>query len=1477
MKRMRKKISILMLIVLVTVHFTPEYLLAKTEEPVMQNVNSEELEQKEQDKQKEESMQSEPVLETEESATEDMETVPEESKEAEEPEMEKPIQSAEQSDGAEENLQDAHVEKTNEIKAYYEPGYELNIEGKDIHFKIETPPEENGTLVVKLPPFFELTSTPSSQDEYTVSSSKEKIDADDPTLGTLLGGEVREVLTFRYKEVTSTVNISFEMKQKEWEKKDDGTSVEVAKLLTQAMIRAGEHPDQIPLNIDIALYDKDQSLLKEKQIQGTSKLSKENEMMFKFQGKYVGYDYDETNFWNKGVNELYLSDPFDQNKCMVSVGEYHYPYTDVELMIPVDKGGKLNSFNDNAPYLGEEWEKIETETYNGVNYFVGNYNDKKGNYGHDLQQYNRMEYLYVENIRLIYGEEIQPKETLWYDSPVLLRYTYKGKTEVKELYRIDEWRVGNVCLPQVFWKNSNWKVNEKEERKVLCGEPVNEMDFHVYNSYYDQVSLERKNLVLEVDYPYEVQPQKIRNIEISNGEKKEFDIVYTVVDSISKAEKDISEINVSAGYKFKLKENEYVSKIKIIIPKMEKKDHLRFDTDNLTTTRDKDGNDIIEDKTVRVKGSLYMDGSKINDGFYDVHLQALKDQLRGEVFPSNPIMEDDNRAAYRVAEIAISAPDRYTKNYEQVSLQFNAPEEIMSKVIGFYIRWNVASKALEGDVAVVYDTNLKKNQSVSIQEKDIEMRKYLPLDLKEGEYVTNIRLDIEKMIGGRMCYIVGDGSLYFAPVIDTKRTYYDGDGLEKELLFDHDYKFSYKFSTKSLPAVNMTEEKLSGSEQYKGYMRYVIENFWSPDYYIRDINDKGNVSSGYRGDTVLCQFDLQNMNSIHNDYRYYDKESSYYIDIKENYYFEGQLFYLEVLPGFEATGLTTPSVLERKEKLENGNNLYVFRLTAKAGKYPMRDPIQAKLYIRPDAKTEACNPIVGAGYSLEQYFEKYFPDYPECEKEKKTFPYQFVQLSNERYNKFPENWKLSDGEKMYGVYYSYTKPENSEAFTVRNVTTSTTQMLGKVSGLLQEDDVTFKEAQRETLGFSAFISASSNETVNDYTATFCIPEKGDVVQGEDKTYRAQYTLYGNGPMEVYLNGNAVNLSECGIKISYYDKSSAEVNVADGGNWDEVRQVKVHFDSLNNETVYELSMPLKTDAKAGEDISDWKSYIGSYNQTGKNGEPTYITPLTYVYQSYRVDSYFGLDKYESGSPQYFPINRKLIVYDENWGEIFVKELKANDSYSVSQKFNAGGKKIAYIGFELEEGEWEHYLPTLKKSTSDLPEGEENIHEFSDGRKIWYIAADEMDFVSDSMGGKYDALFIRKPEITAKDLHVAVGKSGKLDFSVAQPMNEELVKKYKISVRLSEQDETSQKIAQITQKEDGYYAEGLEKGTVSYEVIVTNTQGMRFTQKANITVGDQLYALLPHVGGWGSEAFAYAGILFIGGGAVVLLQKRKKRCH
>ena len=140
---MRKKISILMLVVLVLSQFSPEYLLAKTEDSEKQNVNIEELEQEEKN-QKEQDEKNEDNIQTEEKIL------------SENPEAEQPIQPTVQSGEVKENPETVGVERKESLEAYYEPGYELNIEGKDIHFKVETPPEENGTLVIKLPPFIYL-------------------------------------------------------------------------------------------------------------------------------------------------------------------------------------------------------------------------------------------------------------------------------------------------------------------------------------------------------------------------------------------------------------------------------------------------------------------------------------------------------------------------------------------------------------------------------------------------------------------------------------------------------------------------------------------------------------------------------------------------------------------------------------------------------------------------------------------------------------------------------------------------------------------------------------------------------------------------------------------------------------------------------------------------------------------------------------------------------------------------------------------------------------------------------------------------------------------------------------------------------------------------------------------------------------------------------------------------------------------------
>lgn len=71
---------------------------------------------------------------------------------------------------------------------------------------------QDGTLTVKLPALFSLTSTPSSKNEYTVHESTEEINETDEELDDDFLGVDRKVITFHRKNITSEVNISFEMR-----------------------------------------------------------------------------------------------------------------------------------------------------------------------------------------------------------------------------------------------------------------------------------------------------------------------------------------------------------------------------------------------------------------------------------------------------------------------------------------------------------------------------------------------------------------------------------------------------------------------------------------------------------------------------------------------------------------------------------------------------------------------------------------------------------------------------------------------------------------------------------------------------------------------------------------------------------------------------------------------------------------------------------------------------------------------------------------------------------------------------------------------------------------------------------------------------------------------------------------------------------------------------------------------------------------
>lgn len=1342
----------------------------------------------------------------------------------------------------------------------YESGYELSIEGKNSRFTVQTDPIENGRLVITLPAFFELTSTPSSKTEYDVDVDREIIDESDP----ILGGFERQVITLRYKNVTSTVTASFEMTMTD----------DAPEQITEAMVRAGAHPDQVPLNIDAELYGGDGSLISETTAEGTSELSDPHELV----NEYEDYENIKAEIYKvdlevKDNNELYLRSSDSTGVREISVDKFHYPYTDMALMVPMDKGNKLKEIQGGEIYYRQDWDKITTEEYEGSAYLVGAFDDKGPGGYYDNERFDNVGETYrrydfnssytfgnLRSIRLIFDDTVSIGETIEFDKPVLLRYTYRGETKVVPVYYLDSYTFPGTYVPEI----------DEDDKRVLCG---NKLDFgaDVLNKNTAKLPVQRNEVIFHIEYPYELQPKSIDRLSLGDVEK--FDISYVVVDEQTKEEKTVERKGAGQGYEFELSEGEYVKEITISIPELPFKENLSFSVKAQSMDRDIDGNLLTEDKTVYAEYTVYEGETVLDNESQKIDLRVRKDLMF--VYDTEDysiILDNDEDHTWHGGYIELKTKDSqdYMKDYKDAVFELKAGPEIMSKVAGFYV-YN-RDDDLDEPIIVEYKTNLDTEWREEVESNPWE-KNYITLPLRSGEYVTAVRLCFGTLTETELKYWASGGAVCFAPMFNSDRMYYDEDGVRREVEYNHAYKMTYEFTTSTEPAQYMTEENLTVYTTYESYDEYnlMIGGGWQPKYRLEN-----GAESAYRGDTLEADIE-QLCYGSDNRYSNLDRPSSGYFGLDPSLYIRNQLIYIETAPGFEITGLSEPSTMVERKTLDNGNHLFKFRLLS-AGDEAVSNPLTADLYIRPDAKTENVNPIEAVGISYSEYFEECFPDYPDLEDEKVNPPYQIVTIDNEEYNDAPDNWGISEREEAYGFFYTFEKPYGSDQFVVREVTSSTTQMFATVDGFFTGDTAEFRESQREDIGFAAFIGAAKDTVVNDYTAYFVIPKKDTEVIGEDgRGYKAEYSLYANGGLKIFLDNKEVDPAQAGITVSYIldDGRTIPASELTEALYRQVKMVEIKFDVLTHEDIYELQMPLAADGRSGEDTSEWDSYIGTYNITAVDGKTIRLDPLTYAYNSYRMVSTFALDKYENGNAYSLPADHDLCLYDEEWNKITSRHIDANGSTGVSWNFNADGKTPAYAGFILDQAETDNYLPTLNRRTSDLPSGESYTKTLADGTKLWYIPIDPADLTANNTNGNYDALFIRKPELTAEDIMLAVGESGRLVYDVSQPVNESLLEDYDIRIEVLEDtavpETTGENVASVAITDDGWTATGFNNGTVDYRLTVTNTQGTTFTRDATITVGNKLFAALPHVGGGGALALAAAGVVLTGGGASVLLRR------
>lgn len=1272
----------------------------------------------------------------------------------------------------------------------------INIDGGMVKFHIESTPIVNGKIVMKLPAFFSLTADPTSSEKYTVEITDEAIASDD-----MLNGVTQKVITIRLKNVTSTVKVSFEM------------SLTDKKGLTNAMILAGEHPDQVPLNLEGTLYDASDKVLNSEKKTGTSALSQANEISYGNLEQILTYN---ANFINKGYNVLA---PYWFSSPSATVGSYHYPYSNVKMLIPACQDTTLKNIKL-SNY--EEFVTAEKVTYSGKPYVVLNRLDAYAD-----NNYAEKFYPNITISELIFSDDVKIGTNVTFDGPIVLQYIYKGKIEYKELY----------FLPEYTWQGP-LKPYEKEEKKegwigeetTLSGTITNNPFISSGKDSIKELPIDWENLTMELSYPYELQPKQIKSLQ----GRKSYEISYLIANKADETKRTVKDTVISYPYNFKINENEYVKKVSIAIPELQKKAGFDYSISAEVQKEYANGSATAGGEKVNYQIRVLDQGAEqISLTTQTFQFKMLVDALRARTDTAEEgnmykIFLDGSEDTIELPTLSLGASTKDCKSYEDSTLTLKAPPEITSKIVGYKITSKVAKFP---DVTIRYQTN-EGEKTISSGKLELGKPAMCEFDLAEGEYITGVGIELGDLTKEELYQYYAD-ACQFTPIINLKRNYYNVEGAEAEPTYGEIYQVSYEFSTSSLPAVNMTEDKMKGLVSYCSYLDFQMVGGGSGTSMYSITKEGTEVSSAYRGDLLTAP--IQGISSL------LSPEVRNAAALDPSLYGTTCKIYIEIDPDFEITSLSLSNQLLEEKVLENGNVLYAF-------KAPCKDTIAVKslaatLYVRPDANVDNTHePIKGLAVCYDDYFTEKYPDYPDCDKEMSTSPFQIVTMSsNTSYKKFPTEWGISEREKTFGFYHSY-QYGFFKNLQVREFTTSTTVLCGTLDSLLSGKQVSFYEVQREKIGAKAYISPTSAATINAYKATFLVPQQGDTITGEEnKTYTADYSLYLSNQLKIYKNRQPVDLNAEGITIQYVLENGATVGseALTEDNYGSVRKIEILFSKLSPEITYELRIPLYADSRSGTNINDWKSYLGSYNQTG-DGELVYNAPVEYLYKSYRIESIFGLDKYETGdynpvqTSYALPITSKLIVYDEAWNELFSEEAPPNWTSSIQRNFNTNGKTLKYVGFELDAGERDSYLPTLKGTISDLPAGDTNIHEFADGRKVWYLPIDEADFITNTTAGKYDALFIRKPEVTASDITLDVNEEGKLDFSVSQPVNADKVKAYTISVQLLEGESTD--IAQIIQKEDGFYAKGLKKGKVSYNVTVTNTQGIQVSATAQITVSD-----------------------------------------
>lgn len=1291
-------------------------------------------------------------------------------------------------------------------------------------------PGQQESLMIILPPYFSVSSTPQNTPDYDVTEVTEAlpenyyqgIDAD------ILKKNVQNcnALLFTFKNTdTKTIQMNFMINLT---KNSSDSSLDTKKLMTQLMVLYGENPDKIPLNTIAVAKNTDGTVIAECVTKDDSTLLSSSEMHIEKGSGTWGW-------YGRSGNALAYSGDFKAN---IGLSTAHYPYSDVKFYLEIPEGISLYPENESLYDITEKDGKryIEYTKFTDV-------------FSSTCESINLQQRIVLPDVdKILAGMKYEFGE-------ILMDYTYKGKRYTGEkVYDI----TNDITVPKysavgkedyyMQKRGSSSMESIMEDTNPLLDQDTSSK-YWVRIDNYSKINGESIMPVYEdasvlFEFPYEMSPTNI-NISCMNRPEEYINYITSIEYKLHGTEESqyIEKVQISQNrlITFPIKDGEHIEKVIIhysVLPSTGDYDFI-FSVNNSST--DAKGNPLPEQFQTSIKHSVVTKSGEYTMGyglaenerkyqFFEWNkevkfllvkeMDTLEVKTDGTYTRINCINKTNATYGYNYNlcwKILFTKKGSRMKDYPNSRIVLEPDDSnfsVFTKLTGFDFS-NLKIETVQEKAEIFYKTNLSpegKTKSFA----QAEGTKVL-LDLEQGEYPVYIEIQFGTIYGGNF------EEFTVIPLFNDYRTYYSKEGVEipVEDTGTSPIPLSAIFRTD-------TEGKLCDGVAINN-KTYLYTLFKSEllcrdnlevSYWQRNGITVSN-STFYKGDNI--QVTLKDVTSSMRNV-YYKSDNNYAPSAGNGVLYDLDL-YLEVHDGISLKSVDIGdnihfALSEIKEIQGSKNKLYKFSTTTST--LPT-GAFQIAAYIEPGADIapgEKLNVIKKAGYSWDKTVSKNWSPTAGDDAYYNDYPYQTVSIQK---SNFPENWGVTD---QYQMAFNMPTEIMSGSISVDKVILSS----GK-QNVATGTSVEFHEHEKSLLNGYAWMENISTSQIGKYEAVVELPREGKTTNGVDADGN---TLPFSNAFSLFLKGGITvqGTEESNhVKITYYDEGGKMISLDDSLSEDEYKKAasfKVELEAFQAGAKIKVIMPLATDySKTGANAESLFSYIGAKSRFGTsdtvNAAPfNYTAPVSYEFESYTLNVNIGLDSTENGAKASNLSDAATVrVYYKDGEEEKLLYEKAG-GYSHSIPVNSDVTKVAVKAVD----------ETTYRLTTQNADGVSEVlnSNFARVTEGWSeLTIDKNDLIN-QIPNQYDAVFIVLPKVTVADVELNVNETAQSDPHkglVKGTLSSMLAAKYKLSYAQT-------KDSAIAEIDGNGLITAKSAGDTAYTVTVTNTLGDQATADGKINV-------------------------------------------